>query len=62
MILAAKARSLLSARPNVSFDDIRSVVLPGLGHRIILNLEAEAEGISPENVLAEVLERVPEIQ
>ena len=61
LILAAKARSLLSARPNVSFDDIRSVVLPGLGHRIILNLEAEAEGISPEKVLVEVLERVPEI-
>lgn len=62
LILAAKARSLLSARPNVSFDDIRSVVLPSLGHRIILNLEADAEGISPEKVLAEVLERVPEIQ
>ena len=61
LILAAKARSLLSARPNVSFDDIRSVVLPGLGHRIILNLEADAEGISPEKVLAEVLERVPEV-
>ena len=61
LILAAKARSLLSARPNVSFDDIRSVVLPSLGHRIILNLEADAEGISPEKVLAEVLERVPEV-
>ncbi|MEK6563133.1 MAG: MoxR family ATPase [Candidatus Binatota bacterium] len=61
LILAAKARSLLSARPNVSFDDIRSGVLPGLGHRIILNLEADAEGISPEKVLAEVLERVPEV-
>lgn len=61
LILAAKARCLLSGRPNVSFDDIRAVLLPGLRHRIILNLEAEAEGISTERVLAEVVERVPEV-
>lgn len=61
LILAAKARALLSGRPNVSFDDIRAVLLPSLRHRIILNLEAEAEGITTEKVLAEVLERVPEV-
>jgi MoxR-like ATPase len=61
LILAAKARSLLSGRPNVSFDDIRAAVLPGLRHRIILNLEADAEGITTEKVLEEVLERVPEV-
>jgi MoxR-like ATPase len=61
LILAAKARSLFSGRPNVSFEDIRNGVLPGLRHRIILNLEAEAEGITTEKVLAEVLERVPEL-
>lgn len=61
LILAAKARSLLSGRPNVSFGDIRKGVLPGLRHRIILNLEAEAEGITTEKVLDEVVERVPEV-
>ncbi|MGH7773040.1 MAG: AAA family ATPase [Candidatus Binatia bacterium] len=61
LILAAKARSLFSGRPNVSFDDIRAAVLPGLRHRIILNLEADAEGITAEKVLEEVLERIPEI-
>ena len=61
LILAAKARSLLSARPNVSFDDIRAVVLHSLRHRIILNLEADAEGITTEKVLEEVLEQVAEI-
>ncbi len=61
LILAAKARALLAGRPNVSFGDIRSFVLPSLRHRIILNLEADAEGISSEKVLAEVLERVPEV-
>ena len=61
LILAAKARSLFSGRPNVSFGDIRAVVLPGLRHRIILNLEAEAEGITTEKILEELLERVPEV-
>jgi len=61
LILAAKARSLLSGRPNVSFDDIRAVVPFSLCHRIILNLEAEAEGITAEKVLGEVLKEVPEL-
>ena len=58
---AAKARSLLTGRPNVSFQDIRSVMLPGLRHRIILNLEADAEGITAEKVLEAVAEGVAEI-
>jgi len=61
LILAAKARSLLLQRPNVSFEDIRAVALPSLRHRIIVNLEAEAEGVTPETLIEEVLERVPEI-
>ena len=61
LILAAKARALLSGRPNVSFEDIRAVALPSLRHRIILNLEADAGGVSAETVLAEALERVAEV-
>jgi MoxR-like ATPase len=61
LILAAKARALLAGRPNVSFDDIRSMVMPGLRHRLILKLEADAEGVRSENVLAEVIRQVPEI-
>ena len=61
MILAAKARSLLSGRPNVSFEDLRAVALPSLRHRIILNLEGEAEGITAERILSEIMERVPEV-
>ncbi|MBI2996885.1 MAG: MoxR family ATPase [Deltaproteobacteria bacterium] len=61
LILAAKARSLLTGRPNVSFQDIRSVMLPGLRHRIILNLEADAEGITAEKVLEAAAEGVAEI-
>ena len=61
LILAAKARALLSGRPNVSFEDIRVMLRPSLRHRLILNLEADAEGIDAGKVLSEVLEQVPEV-
>jgi MoxR-like ATPase len=60
LTLAAKVRALLSGRYNVSFEDVRRVFLPALRHRVILNFEAEAEGIDPDKVLLEVLEKVPE--
>jgi len=60
--LAAKVRALLSERYNVSFEDIRHVYLPAMRHRVILNFEAAAEGIEPDQVLREVLRKVPETQ
>jgi MoxR-like ATPase len=61
LILAAKARALFSGRPNVSFADLRSMLAPSLRHRLILNLEADAEGISAEKILAEVVRQVEEV-
>jgi MoxR-like ATPase len=61
LILAAKARALLAGRPNVSFEDIRIMLPPSLRHRLILNLEADAEGVSAEKIINEVLEQVPEV-
>jgi MoxR-like ATPase len=58
--LAAKVRALLSGRYNVSFEDVRRVFLPAMRHRVILNFEAEAEGIEPDKVLLEILQNVPE--
>jgi len=58
--LAAKVRALLSGRYNVSFDDIRRVYLPAMRHRVILNFEAAAEGIEPDQVLADIMKKVPE--
>ncbi len=62
LILAAKARAMLSGRPNVSFDDIRSLLLPSLRHRLILNLEADAAGVTAEKILAEVSAQVAEVE
>jgi MoxR-like ATPase len=58
--LAAKVRALLAGRFNVSFEDVRHVFLPALRHRVILNFEAEAEGIEADQVLSQILEGVGE--
>ena len=58
--LAAKVRALLGGRYNVSFDDVRRVFLPSMRHRVILNFEAEAEGIDPDQVLTDIVKKVPE--
>ena len=60
MALAAKVRALLDGRFNVSFEDVRRVYLPAMRHRVVLNFEAQAEGIDVDQVLLEILEKVPE--
>ncbi len=60
LALASKVRALLDGRYNVSFEDIRRVYLPTMRHRILLNFEAQAEGIEPDKVLLDVLEKVPD--
>jgi len=60
LALAAKVRALLDGRYNVSFEDVRRVFLPSLRHRIIVNFEAQAEGIEPDAVLLDLLEGVKE--
>jgi MoxR-like ATPase len=58
--LASKVRALLDGRYNVSFEDVHRTYLPALRHRIILNFEAQAEGIEPDTVLLKLLEDVPQ--
>jgi MoxR-like ATPase len=60
VVLAAKVRALLANRFNVSFEDIRSVYLPALRHRVLLNFEAQAENIPADQVLAAILNEVKE--
>ena len=60
LALAAKVRALLEGRYNVSFEDIRRVYLPAFRHRVIANFEAQAEGIETDQVLLEILEKLPE--
>ncbi|MEM9493313.1 MAG: MoxR family ATPase, partial [Myxococcota bacterium] len=60
MILAAKTRSLLEGRYAVAIDDIRTVAALALRHRIILNFEGEAEGVDPDQIIADILENTAE--
>jgi MoxR-like ATPase len=60
LVLAAKVRALLDGRYNVSFEDLRRVYLPALRHRVLLNFEAQAEGVNSDDVLLKVLDTVPE--
>jgi MoxR-like ATPase len=59
LILGAKAHALLDGRHAVSPDDIRRVAHPVLRHRVLVNFAAEAEGITPEKVVDELLAQVP---
>lgn len=60
LALASKVRALLEGRYNVSFEDVRRSFLPAMRHRVILNFEAQAEGLDTDHVLLEILEKLPE--
>ena len=59
LILGAKARAVMAGRPYVSVDDVRSVALPVLRHRIVTNFRAESEGIGSEEIVRRLLDTVP---
>ena len=59
LILAGKVRALTQGRFNVGFEDIETVAAATLRHRLILNFEAEAEGITTDHIIAQVLQGVP---
>jgi MoxR-like ATPase len=58
LVTAGKIAALLDGRFNVSIDDIRAAALPALRHRIILNFEGEAEGITTEAIVRAILDSV----
>src|SRR5262245_14271803 len=59
LVLAAKARAVLHGRYYVSCEDIRSVALPVLRHRIITNFNAEAEGIKSDDIVRRLIDLIP---
>jgi MoxR-like ATPase len=59
LVLSGKVRAMLDERYHVSFSDIESSVLPAMRHRILLNFEGQAEGITTDDVLKQVLESTP---
>ena len=57
--MAAKARALMSGRYHVNFDDIRSLCLPVLRHRVLTNFYAESDKVSVDDVLSKMLDAMP---
>ena len=55
IIMTAKVRALLEGRYNVSQEDLREVAFPALRHRIIPNFDGLTEGITPEEVIEEII-------
>ena len=60
LVLGAKVRGLLEGRYNVAFEDIRAVALAALRHRIILGFEADAEGVTTDKLIHDVVTTTPE--
>jgi MoxR-like ATPase len=58
LIVGAKINALLEGRYNVAFDDIAAIAPAALRHRLLLNFEGLAEGITPDQIIAEVLNSV----
>jgi MoxR-like ATPase len=56
LVLGGKARALLAGRAHVTLDDLASLALPVLRHRILLNYRAEAEGIRVDEVIRRLVE------
>ena len=59
LILGSKARCLLHGRPHVATEDIQALAPPVLRHRLLLNFAAESDGVTPDDVVADLLEKTP---
>ncbi len=61
LTLAAKVHALLDARFNVGFEDVRKAALPVLRHRILLNFEGEAENLTTDAIIEDLLQHTPTV-
>jgi MoxR-like ATPase len=59
LVLAAKAVALLDGRANVAFEDLQRTALPVLRHRILRSFEGEADGVSTDQIVEELVRQVP---
>ena len=61
IILGAKITALFAGRVNVAFEDISAVAPAALRHRLLLNFEGQAEGVTTDEVVKELVKSVPEL-
>jgi MoxR-like ATPase len=58
LLLAAKARAVLQGRPAVAPEDVRAVAAPVLRHRVLVNFQAEADGVDAETVVQRLMQSI----
>ena len=59
LVLAAKAKALMKGRYHVNYEDIRSLYIPVLRHRVLLNFHAESDRLKQDDILKKILENKP---
>jgi MoxR-like ATPase len=59
LILGGKARSILHGRLHVTTDDIRHVAFPVLRHRLVTTFNADAEGVTTDDIIRKLIKAVP---
>jgi MoxR-like ATPase len=59
IVLAGKCRALISGRAAVSIEDLKTVATPALRHRVVLNFEGQAEGLTPDRIVSNITETLP---
>ena len=59
LVLGGKVKALLDGRAHVSVEDVKQVLLPALRHRVLLNFEGQAEGVTPDMILNDVMDNLP---
>ena len=58
LILGAKVRALCEGRDEITRDDIRSIAVPALSHRMLFNFEGQADRVDPDGLIREILDVV----
>ena len=59
LVLGGKVKALLDGRAHVSIEDVKKVMLQALRHRVLLNFEGQAEGVTADMVLNDVMDHLP---
>jgi len=60
LVLGGKVRAIMEGRPTPACDDIRKIAAPVLRHRIVTNFNADADGVTAEEIIKSLLEEVKE--
>ena len=58
LILGAKARAVLHGRYAAEVEDVRALIEPILTHRLVMNFRAEAEGVTPADVIENIAQSI----